>query len=99
MELDLHTHTTYSDGDLDILGNVERAIELGGSTIKSYHPKDGVDGLFQIELKAYGKVGEKCPNCGSSEIVPNPKTGKLKCNYCASEFEGKEGEESCQFLK
>ena len=30
-----------------------------------------------------------CPNCGSSEIIPNPKTGKLKCNYCATEFEGK----------
>ena len=44
---------------------LERAIELGGSTIKSYHPKDGVDGLFQIELKAYGKVGENCPNCGT----------------------------------
>lgn len=29
MELDLHTHTTYSDGDLDILGNVDRAISLG----------------------------------------------------------------------
>ena len=31
----------------------------------------------------------KCPNCGSSEIIPNPKTGKLRCNYCASEFDGK----------
>ena len=27
---------------------------------------DGVDGLFQIELKAYGKVGEACPNCGTT---------------------------------
>ncbi len=32
----------------------------------------------------------KCPNCGSSEVQPNPKTGKLRCNYCYSEFEGKE---------
>ena len=32
----------------------------------------------------------KCPNCGSSEIIPNPKTGKLKCNYCATEFDGKD---------
>ena len=30
-----------------------------------------------------------CPNCGSSEVIPNPKTGKLKCNYCACEFDGK----------
>ena len=32
----------------------------------------------------------KCPNCGSSEVQPNPKTGKLRCNYCYSEFDGKE---------
>ena len=31
----------------------------------------------------------QCPNCGSSEVMPNPKTGKLKCNYCATEFDGK----------
>lgn len=50
------------DNSIKIL---ERAIELGGSTIKSYHPKDGIDGLFQIELKAYGKKGESCPICGT----------------------------------
>ncbi len=31
----------------------------------------------------------QCPNCGSSEIQPNPKTGKLRCDYCACEFDGK----------
>ena len=30
----------------------------------------------------------KCPNCGASEITPNPKTGKLRCNYCFTEFDG-----------
>ena len=30
-----------------------------------------------------------CPNCGASEISPNPKTGKLRCDYCACEFDGK----------
>ena len=32
----------------------------------------------------------KCPSCGASELVPNPKTGKLRCNYCYTEFDGKE---------
>ena len=32
----------------------------------------------------------QCPCCGSSEIQPNPKTGKLRCDYCSSEFDGKE---------
>ena len=32
----------------------------------------------------------RCPNCGSSEISPNTKTGKLRCDYCQSEFDGEE---------
>ncbi|MCR5491550.1 MAG: DNA-formamidopyrimidine glycosylase, partial [Bacilli bacterium] len=40
------------------------AIEEGGSTIKSYHPHDGVDGRMQNELLAYGSENRPCPNCG-----------------------------------
>ena len=39
-----------------------------------------------------------CPNCGSSQIEPNPKTGKLKCAYCACEFEGKQVENTVKDL-
>lgn len=28
----------------------------------------------------------KCPSCGSSDIALNPKTAKLRCNYCRHEF-------------
>jgi len=36
------------------------------------------------------KDGQKvCPACGASQITPNPKTGKLKCAYCGTEFDGK----------
>jgi len=31
----------------------------------------------------------RCPNCGSSDVKLDVKTGKLKCNFCKSEFEGK----------
>ena len=61
-ELNKEQYNNLIDNSIIIL---EKAIELGGSTIKSYHPKDGVDGLFQIELKAYGKQGENCPNCNT----------------------------------
>ena len=30
----------------------------------------------------------RCPYCNSSQIEPDPQTGKLKCNYCQKEFEG-----------
>lgn len=39
------------------------AIEEGGSTIKSYHPKEGMNGLMQNHLYAYGKMNTACPNC------------------------------------
>ena len=39
-----------------------------------------------------------CPNCGSSQIEPNPKTGKLKCAYCACEFDGKKVENTVKDL-
>lgn len=43
---------------------LQKAIEAGGSTIKSYHPQEGVDGAFQVSLKVYGKKDGKCPRCG-----------------------------------
>lgn len=43
---------------------LEEAIELGGSTIKSYHPEHGVDGKMQSRLLAYGRALTPCPKCG-----------------------------------
>lgn len=40
---------------------LEKAIKLGGSTIKSYTSDEGVHGLFQNQLLVHTK--EKCPNC------------------------------------
>ena len=36
------------------------AIELGGSTIKSYHPGKDINGEFQTRLLAYGRNGQMC---------------------------------------
>ena len=43
---------------------LNKAIKLGGSTVKSYHAARGVDGKFQNELLVYGKKGSTCPCCG-----------------------------------
>jgi len=40
------------------------AIKSGGSTIRSYHPKEGVSGEMQNHLQAYGRRNEPCPRCG-----------------------------------
>lgn len=39
------------------------AIKSGGSTIRSYHPSQGIDGGFQTQLNAYGKENLPCPRC------------------------------------
>ncbi len=43
---------------------LNEAISFGGSTIRSFHPGKGIDGMMQNELLVYGKLGEKCPRCG-----------------------------------
>lgn len=30
---------------------------------------------------------DKCPKCGATDISPNIKSGKLRCNFCRYEFE------------
>ncbi len=57
-----------------------KAIELGGSTIKSYHASREVNGLFQEELLVYGKKGQSCPICGSKLLKTT--VGGRGTTYC-----------------
>lgn len=59
---------------------LNRAIELGGTTIRSYEAKEGVHGLFQNELYVHGKEGEKCPKCESSLV--KIRVGGRGTTYC-----------------
>ena len=45
---------------------LNKAITLGGSTIHSFHPSEGVDGKFQETLLCYGKSGTPCTNCNTT---------------------------------
>ena len=62
---------------------LEKAIKLGGTTIKSFTSSEGVHGLFQNELLIHGKVGEKCYYCGS-EIIKIKVNGRgtYYCEKC-----------------
>ena len=59
---------------------LERAIEKGGTTIRSYTSVDGVHGLFQQELYVHNKKGEKCKNCSTNII--KIKVGGRGTYYC-----------------
>ena len=57
---------------------LEKAIEKGGSTIKSYTSSEGVHGLFQEELLVHTK--KICPKCGSS--IKKDKINGRGTYYC-----------------
>ena len=59
---------------------LDKAITLGGSTIKSYHPGKDIDGNFQTELKIYGKKDATCPICGKTFLFN--KTNGRGTTYC-----------------
>lgn len=59
---------------------LEKAIEKGGSSIRSYTSVDGVHGLFQQELYVHTKKGEKCQICHT--IIEKTKVGGRGTYYC-----------------
>lgn len=61
---------------------LERAIEKGGTTIRSYTSVDGVHGLFQQELYVHSQLNKPCKNCGS--IIIKTKVGGRGTYYCPS---------------
>ena len=64
---------------IDIITNtksvLDHAVELGGTTIKSFTSSEGVHGLFQNELLVHGKDKGKCPNC-NSDIIKEKINGR-----------------------
>lgn len=51
-----------------IIGVLGRAVEAGGTTIRTYKNALGEAGKFQTELKVYGQTGMPCVTCGSPII-------------------------------
>ena len=62
---------------------LEKAIELGGTTIKSYESSEGVHGRFQNNLLVHNHEGDKCMNCGTIIIkIKVNGRGTYYCNKC-----------------
>ena len=72
-DIDLDNIITYSKITL------EKAIKLGGTTIKSYTSSEGVHGRFQNELLVHTKLN--CPECGS--VLKKEKIGGRTTYYCS----------------
>ncbi len=59
---------------------LNRAIELGGSTVRSYHFAGDADGKFQNELYVYGRAGEECKVCHSP--ISKTRIGGRGTHFC-----------------
>ena len=60
---------------------LEKAIKMGGSTIRTYSSVDGVHGLFQNELLVHGKDNGNCPVC--NEKIDKIRVGGRGTYYCS----------------
>jgi DNA-(apurinic or apyrimidinic site) lyase (EC 4.2.99.18)/Formamidopyrimidine-DNA glycosylase (EC 3.2.2.23) len=49
----------------EIVATLAEAVEMGGSTVRSYVNAGGTIGLFQLELNVYAREGEPCKRCGT----------------------------------
>jgi formamidopyrimidine-DNA glycosylase len=62
---------------------LKEAIHNGGSTIRSYHPKEGVSGDMQNHLLAYGQGGKPCSRCGFPlRKIAIGGRGTVYCPHC-----------------
>lgn len=59
---------------------IAKAIELGGTTIKSYTSSLGVTGRFQNELNVHSQDGKQCKICNSP--IQRIKVGGRSTYYC-----------------
>ncbi len=59
---------------------IEKAIEYGGTTIRSYTSSLGVTGHYQDFLCVHTKEGQACPNCGT--IIKKERVGGRSTYYC-----------------
>lgn len=87
-EIGLHPLTRVSSLDENDFTNIisatrkilTRAIEAGGTTIRSYTSQLGVDGRFQLQLKVHMREGEKCVKC--KNIIEKIKVGGRGTYVC-----------------
>ncbi len=65
-----------------IVTTLEEAVNLGGSTIKSYVNGQGEIGMFQQRLLVYGRKTEACHTCGTE--IMRIVVGGRGTHYCSN---------------
>jgi formamidopyrimidine-DNA glycosylase len=62
---------------------LHKAIEMGGTTVRSYGALNGEAGKFQVNLLVYGRKGQECFVCGTKlKKIEVGGRGTVYCPYC-----------------
>ena len=61
---------------------LQRALALGGSTLRDFHDAHGMDGAFQAQAAVYGREGQPCLRCGTA--VRRIVQAQRSTYYCPS---------------
>lgn len=62
---------------------LSKAVEAGGSSVRSYLNGQGEMGMFQLQIQVYGRKNEPCKRCGNPiERLVVGGRGTHICRYC-----------------
>ncbi len=62
---------------------LHRALTAGGTTLNDFRDADGREGEFQVELRVYGREGERCPRCpGTVRRIVQSGRSTFYCGRC-----------------
>lgn len=63
-----------------IVGVLQKALALGGSTLRDFSSARGESGYFQLDAMVYGREGQPCRVCGSP--IKGIRQGQRSTFYC-----------------
>jgi formamidopyrimidine-DNA glycosylase len=63
-----------------VRATLERALALGGSTLRDFRDAHGMAGAFQTEAGVYGRAGQPCDRCGAT--IRRLVQGQRATYYC-----------------
>lgn len=63
-----------------VIGVLQRALALGGSTLRDFSSADGQSGHFQLDAMVYGREGQPCRACGTP--IRQLRQGQRSTFFC-----------------
>ncbi|GMA47044.1 DNA-formamidopyrimidine glycosylase [Tetragenococcus muriaticus] len=77
------THRQITKLHQSIIEILAKAVNAGGTTVRSYKNALGEAGAFQMGLNVYGKMNEPCPRCETPIVkIKVGQRGTHFCPYC-----------------